>query len=331
MRLGRIKFIGGGYYHLICRIVDGTFRIIDDELNKFVELMRKVEDFSGVVILDYAIMSNHVHLIVFASGVCLASEEEIIRRFEALYGPDETRELKARWKLFRETGCESLVEEEKDGLRKRMEDISEFMKTLKQRYTMGYNKRHHRKGTLWEGRFQSILVDPKSLPILSAYIDLNPVRANLADDPKDYLYSGYGAAMGGNKKAREGLKKVYEYYSDVMDWAKILEEHRMIIYGYGGKNGIHPAIFNREQVEKVLNAGGKLSLFELLRCRVRYFISGFVIGTRKFVEEQFRDHPKSFGPKRKTGARKFRWYGGELGELYVARDLRKDVIRPMEA
>ena len=38
MRLGRVKFNGGGYYHLITRVVDGAFKLIEGEKGKFVKL-----------------------------------------------------------------------------------------------------------------------------------------------------------------------------------------------------------------------------------------------------------------------------------------------------
>jgi hypothetical protein len=78
------------------------------------------------------------------------------------------------------------------------------MKTFKQRATQSYNTRHGRKGTLWEERFKSILIQGHSgnaLATVAAYIDLNPVRARIVSDPKDYRFSGYGEAMAGSKKA----------------------------------------------------------------------------------------------------------------------------------
>jgi hypothetical protein len=88
-----------------------------------------------------------------------------------------------------------------------MYDLAEFGKTLKQRVSFSYNRRHQRKGTLWEERFKSVLVDgsPGTLMRMAAYIDLNAVRAGLVKDPKDYRFSGYGEAMGGSKQARAGL------------------------------------------------------------------------------------------------------------------------------
>jgi hypothetical protein len=72
---------------------------------------------------------------------------------------------------------------------------------------MSYNGRHGRTGTLWEDRFKSVLVEnsESAKAAVAAYIDLNPVRAKIAADPKDYRWSGYGEACGGGKQARAGL------------------------------------------------------------------------------------------------------------------------------
>ncbi len=79
-----------------------------------------------------------------------------------------------------------------------------------------------------------------------------------------------------------------------------------------------------ERVKAVLEAGGRLSAGELLRCRVRYFSDGVVLGSREFVEGVFASHRDWFGAKRKTGARPLRQT--TLGDLYTARDLRQQVI-----
>ena len=57
-----------------------------------------------------------------------------------------------------------------------------------QRFTMWYNHNYGRVGTLWSERFKSTLVEGKrfTLQIVAAYIDLNPVRAGIVRDPKQY-------------------------------------------------------------------------------------------------------------------------------------------------
>ena len=80
----------------------------------------------------------------------------------------------------------------------------------------------------------------------------------------------------------------------------------------------------REAVVKVLKAKGKLPLGAYLRCRVRYFCDGAVVGSREFVEGMFRARRGWFGERRKSGARKMR--GLLEGELFTVRDLRVDVF-----
>jgi hypothetical protein len=69
---------------------------------------------------------------------------------------------------------------------------------------------------------------------------------------------------------------------------------------------------------------GEIAYGKMLRCRVRYFTDGAVIGSRDFVNEAFMSARERFGPKRKDGARKMRGSGtAAAGILWGARDLKK--------
>lgn len=84
------------------------------------------------------------------------------------------------------------------------------------------------------------------------------------------------------------------------------------------------------EVEAVVAAKGKLPVNEILRCRVRYFTDGAILGSRAFVEDQFRKHRSHFGIRRESGSRPMA--GVEWGDLYAARDLRVNVYgRPTPA
>ena len=77
------------------------------------------------------------------------------------------------------------------------------MKPLKQCFTRWFNREQDRRGTLWEERFKSVLVeDGHAARVMAAYIDLNPVRAGMVEHPKDYRWSSYGEAVGGKQRAR---------------------------------------------------------------------------------------------------------------------------------
>ena len=94
----------------------------------------------------------------------------------------------------------------------RMWDLSQFMKTLKQRFTQWFNRKHGRRGTLWEDRFKSVIVeDGYAARVMAAYIDLNPLRGGICKDPAEYRWSSYGEAVAGGKKARAGLVRAVEF------------------------------------------------------------------------------------------------------------------------
>ena len=78
--------------------------------------------------------------------------------------------------------------------------------------------------------------------------------------------------------------------------------------------------FTQREIEAVLAAGGKLSLAAALRCRVRYFTDGVVLGSKEFVDEFFEKRRASFGKSRNSGARRMK--GASWGTLRVLRDLR---------
>jgi hypothetical protein len=233
-----------------------------------------------------------------------------------------------------------------DRYERRRGHLSIFLKELKQRVSIFMNRRLGRVGTLWEGRFKSVLVDGggNALLTVAAYIDLNPVRAGLVQRPEDYRWSGYGEAVGGSrqaKRARRGLALVQreglENPGSPCDWQETLGRYRCLLYTDGveqkadeSSGEVSRRGISAKKSERVLASETKMSLPEVLRLRVRYFSDGAVIGSSAFVEgafERLREKGR-VGPKRESGARRLR--GAEWGELRVLRDLQIKVISPPE-
>ncbi len=70
--------------------------------------------------------------------------------------------------------------------------ISSMMQSIGRRVVRRFNETHERTGTLWEGRFHSSLVDSERYLLeCHRYIELNPVRAGLVEDPADYPWSSF--------------------------------------------------------------------------------------------------------------------------------------------
>ena len=136
MRHARLKAEGVGCYHVVSRIVDRAFRMDDGEKEVFRGMMRRAEAFCGVRALTYAVMSNHFHLLVEVPERRGVDEEEPVRRMTILYGKTHVTNTLNPWREWRRTGAAYLVEEQQNRLRARMYDISAFVKTVKQRYSM---------------------------------------------------------------------------------------------------------------------------------------------------------------------------------------------------
>lgn len=70
--------------------------------------------------------------------------------------------------------------------------ISKMMQSVGRMYVAYFNREYKRTGTLWEGRFKSCLIqDEHYLLEVYRYIELNPVRASMVQDPAEYTWSSY--------------------------------------------------------------------------------------------------------------------------------------------
>jgi hypothetical protein len=295
--------------------------------------MRNLSGFSGLEILTYAILDNHWHVLARVPPRRELSDDGLLDRLRYLYTPKEVELIALQLQDFRKQGQDQAAEALKARFTYRMYSISEYFKALKQQFSQAYNVRAGRSGPLWEQRFKSVLVEgsEKALSTIAAYIDLNPVRAGIVADPKDYRYSGYGEAMGGGKAAREGLRMLFQATrGHRVSWGRTHNAYRQRLYVQGRQKGRDPQGqpirqgFTPEQVKEVIANGGRLPMHDLLRCRVRYFSDGVALGTAAFVEDIFRRYRGHFGAKRKSGARTMRY--GDWGDLRTMRDLRLQVV-----
>jgi len=341
MRLARLRHLtGGGAFHAMSRFADSK-AVFDVEnascpnANYFLKLMRKLEAFHGMKIITYTLMSTHFHLLVCepAHSSKKISDAELVAKIRALNGSTAAAELAWQLKHLRvELKSPAAAEELKMRYLKRMGNISNFIQDLKGRFAQWYNRRKGRYGVLWADRFKSVLVEGGTATwTMAAYIDLNCVRAGLADDPKDYRWCGYGeATAGGSQLARTGLMEVFAERGE-LSWKQFARDYRKLLFTEGEQK---PVALNSNKrprrgiaaarVQEVLDGNGELTLGELVRCRVRYFADGLALGSAEFIEKIFDGNRGHFGEKRKDGARRLR--GGDYEGLRTLRDLRKSPL-----
>ena len=320
-----------GYYHCVSRVVNRAFVFGEEEKEVFTRMMREYERFCGVQVVTFAVMSNHFHILleVPRRPETLPSDEELLRLLGGVYSKMMIGTVRQRLRMLREAGAEEAAERLRESFFCRMWDVSFFMKSLKQRFTQWFNRKHGRKGTLWEERFRSVLVEGSgdALATMAAYIDLNPVRAGMVSDPKDYRWCGYAEAVAGQKKACQGLEVIGEYLKGkACRGEAMFAAYRVWLYGLGEETGLSAEGrplkrgFNRKEIAAIVEKKGRLSRWEMLRCRVRYFADGAVIGSKGFVNRVFAENRERFGPKRRDGARRMRDI--DAGALYALRNLR---------
>ena len=185
-----------GAYHCVARCVRRAFlcgvdRVSGRDFEHRREwLRRRLELLAGVFGLDvlgFAVMANHLHVVLRNRPDVVAawSDDEVGRRWwrvcplrrEADGCPAEPTDADLGLIL----GDASRTAE----LRTRMSSISWFMRLLCEPLAKLANREDHCTGHFWEGRFKSqALLDDTALLACSVYVDLNPIRAGLAETPE---------------------------------------------------------------------------------------------------------------------------------------------------
>ena len=352
MRVRRLK-VPGGVYHCMTRTVNGERLFGDREKEVLRKMIWQLGDFSGVEVLTYCVMANHFHVLVRVPERVEVSDEELLRRYRVLY-PKPTKYQTASMEMMKKDLTKG--GEEAEAIRRkllaRMGDISEYMKAVKQRFSVWYNRSHERFGTLWADRFKSVLVEGRGNPLqtMAAYIDLNPVRAGIVEDPKDYRFCGYAEAVACSAGSRQacstgstgsplagcdgqtalrGIRFIWAAYADGVGREKLsvadaLQMHRELIFGkWAGEAGLSEAA--RKKALKVLEEEDAiLPRATVLRCRVRYFTDGAILGSTEFVRgfvgawqmEKGRKYPPKVNPLR----------GADWQDLATIQGLRKKVF-----
>ena len=324
------------YYHCISRTINAERIFQEEDLEVMREVFRSQAAFAGIEIVTFCLLSNHFHILV---GVPKRpegrlGEEEFFTRLGALYSRGRVRELHRQWK--------DLPEDQRPAWEERflvrMWNLSAFMKEAKGRFTQWFNQKRGWDGPRWKSRFHSVLVgtDGKALATMAAYIDLNPVRAGLVQDPKDYRWSGYHAAMAGDRQARKA-------YGEVMELAEgqgrddAFEAYRMWLYQSGEQRGVEDpqgieAVrtgIDPQRVEDVVEARGRIGWREALMCRMRHLSESAVFGTEAFLGETFgriRGKP-GHPPRRQPYPLKMTG----LGPYYALKALRRTRAEMSEA
>ena len=188
------------YYHVVSRCVRRSFLCgVDPHTGKSYEHRRSwietlIHFLSSIFAIDiaaYAVMSNHYHIVLKIDPDQLSSltDEDILRRWCALYhGP-----LIVQRMLIGDCLSDTernQVSEFASVYRKRFGDLGWFMKCLNEPIAREANAEDDCTGHFWESRYKSqALKDERALLSCMAYVDLNPIRAQMSETPETSDYT----------------------------------------------------------------------------------------------------------------------------------------------
>jgi len=229
-------------------------------------------------------MGNHFHILVRMIPDSHFSDADIKARYSHFFGNEDQF-------------CESQI----PCYRNKWSNLSEFLKDIKQSFTRDYNKRHHRRGTLWGERFKSCIVENgETLINCLAYIDLNPIRAGIVPRPEEYRWNSLGYHIQQDNK--DGFLSLDFGLTEfgVMDATERLRRYRRYVYEAGAvgrsdkaDGGVIEATVLEEERANEFNIGR----VERFRYRTRYFTDSGIIGTKAFVTENYQRFKHLFQAK----------------------------------
>jgi putative transposase len=283
-------------FHLISRCSRSELLLNAPAVKEYMrQLLWRAADFCGVEVITFALMGNHFHILARVpekiAADALVTDQELFRRVEKLDGPQKAEFLAAlhpeavRAVALEQDGHpldpvadETAVQRWQKARERyivRMHDVSQFMKLFKERCSAWFNKEFTTFGTLWAERFKSLMVQNRAEVIraVALYIDLNPVRAGLVDDPKDYRWCGYAEAVAGHR----GLRKQLSAAMEKADWSEGGPSYRLWLAGKGHRSNAQHGkrAMSEELVAEITANRGELNwrdrLLDHLRKRVRQF------------------------------------------------------------
>jgi len=226
------------YYHCVSRCVRRAFLCGKDSHTGFdfehrrqwiVDRIRLLCSVFAVDLCAYAIMSNHYHVVIRidVDKVKQWPDAEVARRWMQIFsGP---------LLMHQYLGNASLTSAERACIadlfstwRKRLSDISWFMRCLNEPIARMANSEDHCTGRFWEGRFKSqALLDARAVLACMAYVDLNPIRAAMAQTPEQSDYTSIQERIVNPEESwllpfaeqdENGVPFALKDYLELVDW-----------------------------------------------------------------------------------------------------------------
>ena len=290
------------YYHIMSRLTDGVSYLSHGEKQKLLNTIFYFNEIFTFDAIGYCIMGNHFHLVVRSNMMEGYSEEEQQARMSGYF-------------IRNKKDVEDLSPEEYEKYLYKLGDVSAYVGRIKQHFACWYNDVHERRGCFWSSRFKNIMVETEeNLQNVLSYIELNPVRAKMVENPEDYTFSSihlrkYKRAEANVKLSLEGVFRGVENYnsdeinngySDMVHIMAKLKEGNEVKSEFIKKNGIKAAP-------------------ELMLKRRREFTYGLCLASKEGIRRFY----EKFGDKYLNKKDRKVHLVEDSNDLYIARKLKK--------
>jgi len=147
----------------------------------------------GIDCLTYTVLSNHLHVVLRSRPDVVAgwSDKEVAARWLRLFPKRRNKDGSPAEPKKPEIDMIVNDPEVLAERRRRLSDISWWMRCTAENVARRANREDECTGRFWEGRFKAqLLLDEASLLACAAYVDLNPIRAALAETPEESEFTG---------------------------------------------------------------------------------------------------------------------------------------------
>ena len=234
------------YYHCVARCVRRAWLWGYDEYagkdyshrkEWVIERLRELSSVFAIDLCAYAVMSNHYHVVVYVDALRCHSwdEGEVIRRWKRLFSlsPLVDRYVSQQdMTRVEQHAAQAIIRV----WRSRLMDVSWFMKCLNEHLARRANIEDNVKGRFWEGRFKSqALLDDAGLLTAMAYVDLNPIRAGIAQSPETSEFTSiYDRIREIRKKPTSGLK-LKKFRSQGKDALPCAQDDYLVLLDWTGR------------------------------------------------------------------------------------------------
>jgi REP element-mobilizing transposase RayT len=262
------------WYHLHARIAGrkGEYPLADPlAQRKLIETIRRYAAVYFCEVAAFAVMGNHYHLVLQFEAEREVDSTALMARASVMYPGKMGRQWLASW-----------GEAEWERYRKRLFDVSEFMRNVQSGFARWYNRTNERRGRFWGDRFKSVVLgDERAVLDCVLYVELNAVRAGLVERPEAWE----GASVFLREIGEDGWLVPLESLLNVPDRGEALVQFRQRLYHRGavptreGQAAISGEVL-REEAARGFRARG------VYRRRLSYFVNGLAIGTEGFIREQ---------------------------------------------